>query len=493
MNLSDQANYKWWVFVAVAMGTLTSVINNGSVIVAIPTIADHFDADLSIVQWVVIAEGLTVSALLLPMGRLSDIMGRKKIYVSGLVIFVCAAALASRSINIEGLIIFKGMQGIGAAMTQGTGMAMVTAVFPLSERGKGIGSHAAVVGTGGVLGPVIGGIFVTALGWQWIFFINIWMGLFALVVALVIIDSRVFRQENLSTNFDFKGAVLSSAALLMFLLTVTNGGPAGWFSPTILVAGMLFVVLTTVFLWWENHCQSPMLDLGLFKNKIFALGVGTNFASFLGVTSVRFLLPFFLQSVMGHTPREVGFILVPNAVSRIVMGPLSGRLSDRYGWRIFNVAGLLLSAAGLFVFATINQSSSLALILIGIVLQSAGSGTFQSPNNSSIFSAAHPSKHGIVSALINLTRNSANVTGVAMASAIVTVVMASEGFAVNIDQINVSETGELEAFVSGLRTAYLVVGSLALLGAFASLFKRPAREHDSHLSTIEKPTKNMLD
>ncbi|MDP6713882.1 MAG: MFS transporter, partial [SAR202 cluster bacterium] len=173
MNLSQRENYKWWVFAAVAIGTLTSVINNGSVIVAVPTIAQHFGTDLSTVQWVVIAEGLTVSALLLPMGRLSDIVGRKQVYVSGLVIFIGAAALAGMSPNIWALIIFKGMQGIGAAMTQGTGLAMVTSVFPANERGKGIGTHASVVGTGGVIGPVVGGFLVVALGWRWVFFINI--------------------------------------------------------------------------------------------------------------------------------------------------------------------------------------------------------------------------------------------------------------------------------------------------------------------------------
>ena len=162
MNLSQRENYKWWVFAAVALGTLTSVINNGSVIVAVPTIAQHFGTDLSTVQWVVIAEGLTVSALLLPMGRLSDIVGRKQVYVAGLIIFILAAALAGMSPNIAALIVFKGMQGIGAAMTQGTGLAMVTSVCPASERGKGIGTHASVVGTGGVIGPVVGGFLVVA-------------------------------------------------------------------------------------------------------------------------------------------------------------------------------------------------------------------------------------------------------------------------------------------------------------------------------------------
>ena len=258
MNLSQRENYKWWVFAAVALGTLTSVINNGSVSVAVPTIAQHFGTDLSTVQWVVIAEGLTVSALLLPMGRLSDIVGRKQVYVAGLIIFIVAAALAGMSPNIAALIVFKGMQGIGAAMTQGTGLAMVTSVFPVSERGKGIGTHASVVGTGGVIGPVVGGFLVVALGWRWVFFINIWMGLLTMIAVLIIIDSRAFRADTRVRTYDLLGAVLSSAALLTFLLAVTNGARTGWLSPTIVTAGIMFVILAAVFIWWQGRSPSPM-------------------------------------------------------------------------------------------------------------------------------------------------------------------------------------------------------------------------------------------
>ena len=172
----DRPVYKWWVFAAVALGTLTSVINHGSMSVALPTIAQHFGADLSTAQWVVIAEGLAISALILPMGRLSDIVGRKRIYLTGLIIFAGAAIMAAGSQSIIALIGFKAVQGLGAAMTQGTGMAMVTSVFPAAEeRGKGIGTHASVVGTGGVLGPVMGGFIVTALDWRWVFYVNVLM------------------------------------------------------------------------------------------------------------------------------------------------------------------------------------------------------------------------------------------------------------------------------------------------------------------------------
>ena len=377
-----------------ATGTLTSVINAGGVIVALPTIAQHFGADLATVQWVVIAETLTISALLLPMGRLSDMIGRKKVYITGMIIFIAGAALAGFSPNVVGLIVFKGIQGIGAAMTQSTGMAMVTAVFPPEERGKGIGSHASVVGTGGVLGPVVGGILVSTLGWRWVFYINIIMGSAALIIALAVIESRIFSRNTRARSYDLPGATLSTATLVTFLLTVTNGSRTGWTSPTIVAAGLIFVALLAAFIWWELHTPAPMLDLSLFKRKVFTLGVSAGFISFLGISSVRFLMPFYLQAALVFSPGQVGLMMVPNAVTRIVMGPITGRLSDRYGWRLFNVTGLLLSSSGLFVLATLTASSSLGLVLTGMVLQSAGSGIFQSPNTSSVFSAAEQNRRG---------------------------------------------------------------------------------------------------
>ena len=444
---------------------------------ALPTIAQHFDADLSTAQWVVIAEGLAISALLLPMGRLSDIVGRKTIYLSGLIIFGVAALLAAGSQSITALIAFKTMQGFGAAMTQGTGMAMVTTVFPAEERGKGIGSHASVVGTGGVLGPIIGGFLITAFDWRWLFYVNAFMSVVAIIVVLAIIRGGAFRQDSRNRSYDFPGAALSTAVLLSFLLTVSNGSRMGWSSPPIIVATLGFVAFLAAFIWWESRAPSPMLDLGLFRSKVFSIGITTNFMSFLGITAARFLMPFYLQAALGYTPALVGVVLLPNAISRIIMGPVSGRLSDRYGWRPFNIIGLLLSAAGLFTLATLTATSSVGVVLVGITLQSAGSGLFQSPNSASIFSAADASRHGVVAAFVNLSRNSGNVTGIAIATTIVTAVMASGGFDSNIDAVLDADVGSgiLNSFMTGLKTAFLAMAILQVVGAIASAFKSDAR------------------
>ncbi len=473
-RIFDKPAYKWWVFCAVALGTLMSVVNHGGMSVALPTIAQHFDTDLSTAQWVVVAEGLAISALILPMGRLSDIIGRKRVYVAGLVVFIVASVMAAGSQSILALIAFKSAQGVGAAMTQGTGMAMITSVFPARERGRGIGTHMSVVGTGGVMGPIAGGFLITTFDWRWLFYVNVAMGLIAALAVLLIVSGKTFRQDTRNRSYDFPGAALSTALLLTFLLAVSNGSSVGWSSPPIVLAAATFVLCLAAFIWWESRASSPMLDLGLFRNRVFGIGISTNFTSFLGVTSSRFLLPFYLQAALGFTPALIGLVLLPNAISRIVMGPLSGWLSDRYGWRMFNVIGLLLSSAGLFTLASLTASSSVVHILAGIVLQSIGAGTFQSPNSSSLFSSADPSRHGVVAAFVNLSRNAGNVVGIAIVTSIVTGIMASQGFDANIDAVLGSQPGSnlLGSFMTGLKVAFLVMAVLQAIGAAASLFKR---------------------
>ena len=489
-GIFEKPTYRWWVFSSVALGTLTSVINHGGMSVALPTIAQHFDADLSTAQWVVIAEGLAISALILPMGRLSDIIGRKTVYLAGLAIFAVAALLAASSQSILALIAFKAVQGFGAAMTQGTGMAMVTSVFPADERGKGIGSHASVVGSGGVIGPVVGGFLITVFDWRWLFYVNFLMAVVTILVVVMVIRSQAFRQDTRSRTYDFPGAALSTAVLLTFLLAVSNGARMGWGSPQIVVAMLGFVAFLAAFVWWELRAPSPMLDMELFRSRVFSIGISTNFMSFLGITSARFLMPFYLQAALGYTPAVVGIVLLPNAVSRIVMGPLSGRLSDRYGWRPFNIIGLLLSATGLFMLASLTVSSSVALVIAGILVQSVGSGLFQSPNSASIFSAADSSRHGVVAAFVNLSRNSGNVTGVAIATSIVTAVMASGGFEPNIDAVLEAGPGSsiLDSFMTGLKVAFFAMGILQVIGATASAFKSDTRPESPSQSADAQST-----
>ena len=469
-------NYKWWCFATVAIGTYMSVIDSGSVIVALPRIGSHFEADLATVQWVFLGWALSISVLLLPMGRLSDVVGRKQVYLAGFAIFVLSSAAAGFSTNLTALIAARVIQGAGTAILQAVGMAIIISAFPENERGKAVGSHMSIVGTGMIAGPALGGFLVSAFDWYAVFFINVPVGIIAIIMAMIVLENRRLAQDVSGVQqprFDWLGAALSTGFLLTFLLAMTNGNRVGWGSATILGGFLASAALMTSFIWWELKSPSPMLELRLFKRKLVALGVSTGWIAFLGASSVQFMVTFYLQRVLDFSAREVGLIYLPSAISTAVIGPLSGRLSDRLGWRRFKVAGLAMSTTTLFILSTmLTENSSLALILPALAFQSAGIAMFHSPNVSSILTAVERSRYGVVSAVAQLMRNSANVTGVAVAAAIVVATMGSMGFEPNLEAVS-EEGGEevAHAFVVGLHRAFMVMCVLVALALALSFIK----------------------
>ena len=460
------------MFSAIALGLFVSVADHGSVAVALPSIANEFQTDLPTVQWVMIAYALTISSLLLPMGRLSDIVGRKRLYIIGFTIFLIAAVLCIASNDIVTLIGARVLMGLGASMTQATSTAILLSSFPESERGKALGLQISAVGSGAVGGPAIGGFVVDVFGWQGVFFLTVALAFAAIAVAQVVLERKRTDGAISGGPFDLVGALTSTAVLIVFLLAMSNGAEMGWRAPPIVAGFVVVVGLAGFFTYWELRNRSPMLDVTLFRHKVFAIGVVASVISFMSISSVRFLMPFYLQAVLGYPPAKVGLVLVPAAFAMIIMGPLGGRLSDKYGWTAFNVGGLLFTATGLFILSRATETSPVWLIVLGTVTQSIGTGTFNAPNNSSILSVVERSKYGVMSGFLNLVRNTANITGIAVATTIVVTVMGAQGFEPSLAAVSESGTeGVLGAFTSGMKTAYLAMSGLVLAGAALSVLK----------------------
>ena len=450
-----------------------------------PTISEHFDTDLPKAQWVLVGYLLSISALLLPMGRLSDIVGRKRVYLSGFGLFVVSAVLAASSGSFALLVGARVLMGVGSAMIQGTSMAIVVSTFPEAERGKALGLQMSAVGSGGVAGPILGGLIVGTVGWQGVFLASAVLGLIAIVAAQIVLTRRPEEAETRRVGFDWLGAGLSSLVLITFLLAVSNGATVGWTSPAIVIAAVAVVVLLAAFIWWEVASSDPMLDLRLFRRPLFAFGALTRFISFLGVSAVRFLMPFYLQLVRGYTVGQVGLVVVPSAAALILTGPLGGRLSDRFGWRLPSVSGLMLSAVGLLVLSQVSELTPLWLVVVVMVVQSTGSGIFGAPNSSAVLSAVEREGYGVASGFLNLVRNAGNVTGIAVATAVVTAVMSSHGVAPNLAEVaERAEPQALLAFVSGLRFAYGIAAASVLLGAFLSISLKEQRRAASSFKSV---------
>ena len=464
--------YKWWVFGTIAVGIFFSVVDHGSVQIALPGIETHFNSDLPTVQWVVVGYALTISVLLLPMGKLSDIVGRKRVYVVGMVIYMVAAAFAGFAVDITMLIIARIFQGIGSAMIQGIAMAMIITAFPAKERGKALGLNMSVVGVGAIIGPALGGLLVDVLGWRWVFWVNIPIGIFTIIASMLILERGATASsppQDESQRFDWLGAALSGSALLLFLLVMSNAHRLGWTSYLVTVGGITSVALAAAFIWWELRVASPMLELRLFKRKLVAMGVAAGWLSFFGTSATRFMVPFYLQRLLGLTPGEVGLLVIPSAVCMIVVGPVTGGLSDKFGWRAFTIAGLTLSATASFILASsLAANSPVILIVAMLMLQSTGIGLFNSPNNSSIYAGVESSSYGVVASLTQLVRNSANVVSIAMATTVVVVVMGMKGAEPSLDAVSPQVA---DAFVSGLRAAFLVMGGFTTVGLIITIVR----------------------
>ena len=479
------------MFTAIAIGTFVSVVDHGSVLVALPEIEKHFDSDLPTVQWVVVGNALAISALILPMGRLGDIAGRKWVYIGGVALFVVFSALAGLATNLPWLIAAKVFQGMGSAMIQGNGMATVISSFSGAERGKALGTHMSVVGSGAIAGPAVGGLLVGAFGWQSVFFVNVPMGLFTILMSWLLLRSArdSDAEDRAASRFDWPGAALSAAALLVLLLVVGNGHRLGWDSPAVLLGAALTAALVAVFVWWELRTESPMLELRLFRRKLVAIGAAAAWLSFMGMSSSRFMMPFYMQRVLEISPRDVGLLLIPPALCMVLLGPVSGRLSDRFGWRALTVSGLSLSMVTSIVIAfSMSETSSVVFIVLMLMLQSSGMALFNSPNQSSLLGAVERSRYGVIASLTQLIRNSANVTSIAVATTVVVVTMATYGVEPSLDAVSPDVAG---AFVAGLKWAFLTMAAMLLVGVALAVIRgerqRPEPATPARIEPAEAP------
>ena len=406
-------------------------------------------------------------------------IGRKRVYLSGFSIFVALAFVGGMSRNLAVLVAAKIVQGMGSSGVQANSMAFITEVFPDNERGKAMGLYMAIIGIGAISGPIVGGLLVSELGWRSIFFAGIPISLLAMTAAALVLKGRTQQQASRrrDSSFDWAGAALSAGALVAFLLAMTNAWKLGWTSGPIVAGFGSSVLLLAGFIFWELRCPQPMLDLALFRNRVFSYAIGARFASFLGGSAVFFLMPFYLIQGLEYEAREAAFILVPGALGMAILGPLAGRLSDRFGTRWPAAAGMMSSAAAMFVLSSLDTSSPAWHVIVGMILSGVGMGTFSSPNTSAIMGSLPRDKYGVVSGFVNLTRTSANVSGVALSTTLVTITMASYGFEPNLSALAEGGGAEIRsAFVVGFSRALKVSGTLMILALVLTLIRGEAQD-----------------
>ncbi len=463
------------VFLAIQFGIFVLVMDTAATVIALPTLALALATDLPTVQWVVVGNGLAIAALLVPMGRLGDTLGRKTLYVTGFGLFVAGALLAANAPSVGVLICARIVAGIGVAMTQGNSLAILAHVFGEGQRGRILGIQIGVVGVAGILGPAIGGFIVEAFGWRKLFYASAALGLLAMLVVQWTLARRAHRSPATAHGFDWLGAGLSALFLLCLLLTLSLGSQRGWTSPGIVGAGVLSAALLGLFIRREQRVAAPMVDLSLFRNPYFAIGTTGSVFTYMGMTCMRFLLPFHLQAVQGYSPAQVGLIVMPSALATAVAGPMMGRAADRLGGRVVANSGLTLGVLSLLALSRLNPDSPLWFVILATVLMTTAAATFQASNSSSILDSVEKRHYGVVAGFINLSRNTGNVLGVAAATAIVVAMMQAQGFAPEVAAVTESGRAGHLAFSAGASNAFVlhaVLLGMLLLAAIKVMPKR---------------------
>lgn len=414
---------KWWILAAVACGTFMATLDSSIVNIALPTLTKELGADLTQIKWVVVVYLLVITCLLLPFGKISDQRGRKPIFQLGFFLFILSSCLCGLSPNLAGLIIFRALQGVGAAMLMANGPAVITTAFPSRERGAALGTLAMVVSVGLISGPSLGGMLITKLGWRSIFWVNVPIGLIGIFLAQVFVKP----DEHVSAKptFDWAGFVIQSAFLLAFIFffdppKIAVSGAAPVMIPRVLI-GAAIILLAVVFFKVESTIDSPLFDLSLLKNRLFSTANIASFLVFVSLSSVTVLMPFFLEEVLRFEPGRTGFFMSAIPVTIFVVAPISGRLSDRFGSRWLSVTGCLVAAIALLgmggrMSRGIHTGESVEFIIGWLALMGLAIGLFQSPNNSAIMGTVPSSKLGVASATLAMVRNLGLVTGTGLAT-----------------------------------------------------------------------------
>jgi EmrB/QacA subfamily drug resistance transporter len=452
---------RYSVLAAIMLAGIMGPIDASIVNVVLPTITQAYSVDISTAQWVPTIYLLTISGLLLFYGRLGDILGYKKVYLSGLAGFVVASGLCGLAPAIHWLIAFRAIQGLAAGMMMAVPYAIITASFPPAERGKALGINAISISAGLAIGPSLGGFVTSLLGWRFVFLINIPIGIAGLLWGRHIIPES----KGQPAKIDIPGVATAFISLLSILLFVNRLQSLGLSYATGIM--LLVAVLAGIgFLRIESRVTQPMLNLGLFHNVTFSLASVSALLNFMSQYVMVFLTPFYLQRVLHYAPNNLGLIMTSFPLAVMAVAPFSGSLSDRVGTSTLACLGAGICALSLFLMSQLPASASSADIVWRLALCGLGTGIFQSPNNSAVMGSVPRPHLGIASGILATMRNVGMVLGIATGGAVLYAFVPA-----HILQKATLESSEAAAFLSGLKYAYIAGGILTAVASLTSLVR----------------------
>jgi EmrB/QacA subfamily drug resistance transporter len=440
-----------WTFVVTSLGLFMVVLDNLVVTTALPVIRTDLDASIEQLEWTVNAYTLTFAVLLLTGAALGDRFGRRLLFVIGLAIFTGASAAAALAPSAEWLIAARAVQGMGAAIVLPLTLTILSEAVPRERRGVALGAWSGVAGLAVAAGPLVGGAVVEGISWQWIFWLNVPIGLVLLPLALL----RLRESKGPEGGLDLPGLALVSGGLLGIVWGLVNGNSHGWTSGRIVTALVAGSILLVAFGAWERRAPRPMVPLRLFRDRAFAAANGASLLMYFGMFGSIFLLAQFLQTAQGHSPLGAGLRTLPWTAMPMFVAPIAGALSDRIGGRPLMATGLALQSIALGWLALVSEPSVPYTELVGaFVLGGIGMALFFAPVANVVLSAVRPDEEGKASGINNAIREVGGVFGIAVLATVFT---------------SYGSYASPQAFTDGLVPAVWVGAAVLAVGAVVSL------------------------
>ena len=477
-------NYKWWALSCTSLGMLLATINSGTLIIALPDLERSLHTGLLTLVWVILVYMIASTVLVLSAGRLSDQFGRKQAYIGGFVVFALASLGAGFAGSGTELILWRILQGLGAAFLFANSAAIVTDAFPREQLGVAMGTNTMVAAVGLVIGPVLGGALVD-LSWHWVFWFNVPFALLGSLWAFVILHEITGRSND--TAFDTLGTLTFLIGLTGLVLGISKGGIEGWHGPLVFGSLAAAAIFLPLFVLIERHHRAPMLDLTIFKNRLFAAASAAAFLNGLARFALMFVFVFYFQGVQGDSPILAGLKLAPLAVGMLVASPIAGIYADRHGSRALASIGMLVTALGLGLMTTLERDTSYLWPGVYMFVVGVGSGMFNSPNTAAMMGVVPAHRRGIAAGARVLVQNTGAVLSIAFVMAIITAAVPQSVLFNVFSGLGARITdAQLVPFMANMHTALWCLTGVSLLGAVVS-FARP-----KHVEPVEDPEADAL-
>jgi len=459
MEIHNKNEYKnrWVILAVVVLLPFMATLDSNIVNVVLPVMVNIFSVNMSSIQLIVICYLITIVSTILFFGRLGDIKGKSIIFNFGLFVFTLGSLFCGLSSNLISLIFFRIIQAIGASAAMANNQGIITQVFPVSERGRALGISATFLALGTMIGPPLGGFIVSYLSWNYIFFINIPIGIAATIVGIKMLPSNLKKKNE---NIDFVGAIIFGASVIFLFYSLIAGETVGYGESLIIFGFIMAIFLFIIFIFVEKKLEYPLIDFSLFKNSLFSVGILCTFICYMSFNSNNIVQPFYLENVLKMTPNYAGMIMMISPIIVTVISPFSGSLSDKIGSEFLTFLGLIFMGIGMGLMATLNENLTIHELIIYISLIAIGNALFLSPNNALVMSYVPNDKLGIAGSLNAFVRNLGQSSGVAVATLLLYSFMSIKMGTKVFGYVE----GRNDVFIFGMKYVYISSAIICFIG-----------------------------